>query len=191
MADGTGRVALGAAVVIALAAGAATGWLLARTGADAPAAQTGFTNPLADARKGESVALRRGDGTIFNYRVLEADLQTVLLLAETQPPGGAIQPRQLRISRSWFGSFLILEGDVEPDVCEATTRDFVLHRVTQDVWTPPALGRPLRCWKFQGQHRVHGELTTWICDEIPVHGVVRVDGARGILFELHGFHRAP
>jgi hypothetical protein len=191
MADGTGRLGLGAAVVVALAAGAAAGWLIARAGAAAPPEQAGYTNPLADARPGESVALRRADGTIFNYRVQEADVHTVLLLAETQPPGEAIHSRQLRISRSWFGSFLILEGDVDRDVIEATTRDFVLDRVTQDVWTPPALGRPLRCWKFEGRHRVHGEMKTWVSDEIPVHGAVRVDGPRGILFEYHGSREAP
>jgi len=191
MAEGAGRIAIAGAAAAAFVVGAAAGWLVARAGAgDAPPPPT-LGNPLFDAKQGESLALRRADGTLFNYRVLEADLQTVLLLAETQAPGQPLGARQLRVSRTWFGSFLILEGDVQPEVSEASTRDFVLERVTPATWLPPALGRPLRCWRFHGRHRVVGPITVWTSDEVPVHGVVRIDGDKGTLFEYHGSHGGP
>lgn len=191
MADGAGRVRLAAAAVLALAVGGSAGWLVARSGMAPPPPPPVFVNPLADARVGEYVAIRRSDGAVFGFRVLEADLQTVLLLVENQPPGQPVTTRQMRVARTWFGAFLLLEGDVSPETCEATARDFALSSVTREAWNPPELGRPLQCWKFQGNHRVHGQLTTWVSDEIPVHGVVRIDGPRGTLFEYKGSHRSP
>jgi hypothetical protein len=182
---------LAAAAVVALAVGGSAGWLVARSGTAPPAPPAVFVNPLADARANEYVAIRRQDGAVFGFRVLEADLQTVLLLVENQPPGEPATTRQMRVARTWVGAFLILEGDVSPDICAATVRDFVLDRVTPEVLTPPKLGRPLRCWKFEGRHRVQGQMTTWVSDEIPVHGVVRIDGPRGTLFEYEGSDRSP
>ena len=191
MAEATGRLAIAAAAAAALAVGAAAGWLAARALEEPPPPPPSFANPMAKTKVGDVLALRRADGTIFSWSVKEADLQSLLLVAETQPSGAPLTSYQMRVARGWYGSFQILEGDLPPGVADASSRDFILDSVTPETWTPPTWGKPLRCWKFKGRHRVHGETTTWVSDEIPIHGVVRIDGPRGTLFEYHASNRAP
>ena len=60
----------------------------------------------------------------------------------------------------------------------ANLRDLRLERVEQDTILVDALERPLRCWKFTAQHRVASKMTIWVSDEVPVHGIVRIDTER-------------
>lgn len=190
MAGGTSGLARAGIAALAFAAGAAAGALAGRYAARTPPPPPPvFVNPMSDAGKGESVALKRDDGTVIGFRVVEADPQTLLLREETQPVGGPASSRQIRVSRSWFGGFLILEGDTDPEIAAAALRDLRLERLEPDTIYVEALGRPLRCWKFTATHRVHGRMTLWVSEEIPVHGLVRVDTDKAErVFVLLGSH---
>jgi hypothetical protein len=192
MAKGGSGLAKAAIAAAALVVGGAVGALAARAAmrTDPPPPPV-FVNPMADAKPGETLALKRNDGTISNYRVLEADPLTLLLLEEIQPPGEPSASRRLRVSRSWTGGFLVLEGDVDPAAAAAAIRDLVVERVEPDTIVVETLGRPVPCWKFTCRHRVLGRIVSWVSDELPVHGLVRVDTEKAErTFVLHGFHEA-
>ena len=165
MAESASGLAKAGIAILALAVGTAAGWLAGKASERKPPVPPPvFTNPLADAKPGETLALRGSDGALQMFRVVEGDPQTLLLRQETQSEHAPLSTRDLRVSRSWFGGFLILEG---------------------------ALGRPVRCWKFTARHRVFERMTTWVSPEIPVHGVVRIDTAKQErAFLYHGGHEA-
>jgi hypothetical protein len=190
MADGFGKGALAGALAAGLALGAAGGWVAGRTAAEAgrlppPPA---FVNPLADAVRGESLVLKQaGTGTLKSYLVREAGPEDLLLAEEHAPKDLPRGVKEFRVARNFFGALVILEGDLDPETARATVRDFVLERAEADLLRVEDLGRTFRCWRFRGRHRVAGEMTVWVTDELPVHGVARIDGPRGKLWEVSGF----
>ena len=188
----TGGVGIAAAATAGLVLGAAAGWLAARGRAAAPPPSTpGYVNPLADAKKDETLVLvRSGDGTREIFRVIEASPETLLVSVETAPVGEAARTRQLRVARTFVGPFVVLEGDMDPASAAAAVTDFVLERIDPDTRFVESLGRPVRCWKFSGRHRLHGTMTWWVTEELPVHGVVRIETPRG-KFDLGGFGWGP
>jgi hypothetical protein len=188
MAESASGLARAGVAAAALVVGAAGGWLAGKAASRTPPAPPPvFANPLADAKVGESLALRRRDGAVELFRVLEADPLTLLLQQDTQAEGAPFSTRQLRVSRSWFGGFLILEGDADPAAAAANLRDVGLLSVEPDTQVVEALGRPVRCWKFTVRHRVFEKMVIWVSDEIPVHGVVRIDTAKEErMFLYHG-----
>ena len=192
MAESASGLAKAGIAILALAVGTAAGWLAGKASERKPPVPPPvFTNPLADAKPGETLALRGSDGALQMFRVVEGDPQTLLLRQETQSEHAPLSTRDLRVSRSWFGGFLILEGDVDPQVAFANLRDTGLLSVEPETLFVEALGRPVRCWKFTARHRVFERMTTWVSPEIPVHGVVRIDTAKQErAFLYHGGHEA-
>ena len=182
MADAAGSGSRGAvllAALAALAAGAGAGWVAGRRSAVVPPpAPPVYVNPLADAKRGEFLAMKRSDGTRQMYRVVEEQPDTVLLDLETAPAVGAPDHRQARVGRTFLGVFAFIEGDVDALAAEANLRDFRLETMEPVDMAVPALGRTLHCWRIAGQHRVLGPMTFWVSDELPVHGLVRVETAR-------------
>jgi hypothetical protein len=168
--------------------GGAAGWVGGRTLGVPPAPPpSAYRNPLVDAVRGEAlVHARPGDGARVVYRVLQAEAQAVLLSVETEVPGEPPLRQEIRIARSFFGPLLVLEGDVDPRAAAAGLRDFVLESATPETIAVEGTGRSYPCWRFTGSHRVQGTMTFWVSDEVPVHGVVRVDTARGRIYEIAG-----
>lgn len=180
--------------ILALAAGVAGfagGWIAGRQSVPAPPPPAPYVNPLAVVKGGESLVLRSSFGTRTRYRVLGIDDDSVLLSVETLAPGQPATQREMRVSRSFFGFLIILEGDVDPAAAEATARDFRLDSVVPDRIAVGALGRTLDCWKVTGSHRAQGALTYWISDAMPVHGLLRVDSPRGTVWELESYGGGP
>ena len=175
----------------ALALGLAAGWVAGRASIPAPPPPRPFVNPLAEVKRGESLALRQVDGAIQSYRVLEADDFTVLLSVEMRDAGGSASTRQIRVARTFPGFFIILEGDVPPEEAAATAREFVVESMAPDEIHVEPLGRSFRCWRIRGHHRVSGDLTYWVTDEVPVQGLLRIDSFRGKLWEVKAITWGP
>ncbi len=184
MAGGFLRGAALAAAGVVL--GLAGGWVAGRASVPPPPPPEPLRNPLADAKKGETLLLRRADGQTTLYRVLAAEEDSILLSEETTPPGGAATRREVRVARTYLGFFIILEGDVDPAEADAAARDFTLDEAVPETLFSEALGRSFRCWRIRGRHRVRGELTFWITPELPVHGLLRADAPRGTTWEAVG-----
>ncbi len=182
-----GRWKVAAAAAVAFALGAAAGWLVARASVPPPPPPPVFVNPLADAKKGEVLVVTNNDGIVDSYRVLETTNETVLLSIEKAAPGQTATVRQMRMARSFWGAFLILGGDVDPATAEAAARDLVVVRAVPENLLVATLGRTFRCMKITANHRVWGEETIWISDELPVHGLVRMDTVKGKKCEVTGF----
>jgi hypothetical protein len=187
MAGAGGRIAVAAAAAVALVLGAAAGWIAARASMPPPPPPPAFVNPLADAKKGEVLVLTSNDGVVDTYRVLETTDETVLLSDEKAPAGQPAFARQLRVARSYWGAFIILGGDVDPLTAEAAARDLVVVGAVPENLFVETLGRSLRCWKVSARHRVWGDVTIWLSDELPVHGYVRMDTVKGKKCEVTGF----
>lgn len=184
MAGASWRTAVAAG--IALAAGFAGGWVAGRASVPPPPPPEAFRNPLADTKAGETLLLRRGDGETTLYRVQSVDATSVLIAEETHPPVGPALHRVFRVSRAYLGFFYILEGDVDPVEAAATARDFVPAEITRDSLHSEPLRRSFDCWKIRGHHRAQGEMTLWVSPELPVHGLLRVDTVKGMIWEAIG-----
>jgi hypothetical protein len=183
-----GRWATAGAIAAGLLAGGAGGWVAGRLSAQTPPPPPAvYVNPLADAHRGENVFYVRNDGARVQYRVEEESPDTVLLVEETSPKGQPSTRNEIRVSRTFFGPLIILGGTVNAAAAESALVDFQLQRAEQETIRVDALGRSLRCWKFAGSHKVQGSLTFWISEELPVHGLVRVETARGRALEIGGY----
>lgn len=187
MASGGGRAAVIGAAVGALAIGAATGWLAAKSTIPPPPPPAFYRNPLADAAKDEVLVLTSPDGDTQAYRVKEASRDTVLLSVETVSRAGESTVQELRVARTFFGSLVILEGDIDPEQAQGTVRDFVIENMVPEELLVPSLERTLHCWKMTGTYRGMEPRTYWISDELPVHGIARIDGTRGKRYEVKSF----
>ena len=169
----------------AVAAGFAGGWVAGRASIPAPPPPPSFVNPFARVKVGESLVLKlMGGSQLQQFRVLEVDDQTVLLSVETLPLGGTPSRMQMRVARTFWGAFIIIEGDVDPQAAMATAKDFTMESATPDDLYVEPLHRTFHCWKVTGRHRVLLEMTYWITDELPVHGVLRIDTTRGKVWEV-------
>jgi len=192
MSSGAGKAAVIGAAAMALAVGAAAGWLAARSTVPPPPPVPVYVNPLADAKKDEVLVWASPDGATQAYRVLEGNNPlTVLLSVEDVATGGPSTTRQLRVARSFFGVFFILEGDIPPDLAQAAGRDFVLTSAEPAELRVEALDRTFRCWKFSGHYKSGDPRIYWVTDELPVHGIARIEGNRGVRFEVKSFSFGP
>jgi len=187
MSLGGGRAALLGAFVAGLALGAAAGWLAARATVPPPPPPPLYRNPLADARKDEVLVYATPEGDTQAYRVDEADRDTVLLSVQNFPKAGPGGTRHFRAARTFFGTLVILEGDIDPGQAEAALQDFVIESAVFEDLRVESLDRTFHCWKVTGRYRSLEARTYWITDELPVHGVARIDGPRGKRYEVKSF----
>jgi hypothetical protein len=192
MSSGAGRAAVIGAAAMALAAGAAAGWLAARSTVPPPPPPPVYVNPLADAKKDEVLVWGSPDGATEAYRVLEGSHpQTVLLSVETVTKGGPSTTRQFRVARSFFGTFIILDGDIPPDLAEASLRDFVIEKAEHADLRVESLDRTFRCLRISGTYQNKDPRVYWVTDELPVHGIARIEGNRGVRYEVKSFSFGP
>ncbi len=188
MAMAGGRfAAVAGAATVALVLGVAAGWLAARASTPPPPPPPSYVNPLADAKKGEILVLDNRDGVKDTFRVVEAMDQVVLLAVEKAPPGMPATVRQWGVARSFWGALVILGGDIDEATAESTVRDLVVRSAEPANLFVASINRTLRCWKISAKHRVWGEMSIWISDELPVHGIARIEDAKGMKCEVSGF----
>lgn len=189
MPSGGGRAAMVGAVAAGLAAGAVLGWFGARFTTPPPPTPpaAAFRNPLADAARDEVLVWGSPDGDTQAYRVVEGDRSTVLLSVETVSRDGKGDVVQFRAARSFMANLNILEGDIPADLATASVRDLVVTGMVQEDLRVPALDRTFHCWKVSGVYRGMEPRTFWVTDELPVHGVARIDGTRGMRYEVKSF----
>lgn len=182
---GTGAVAV--AAIAALAAGAAGGWVAGRASFEPPPPPRAYVNPLADAKKNEVLVLVSPDGGTQAYTLMDGDGETVMISAEDVAKEGASSVRRFRAARTFVGALTILDGDIEPALAASTLRDFVVEKMEPDDLRVESLDRTFRCWKVSGRYRNLEDRTYWITEELPVHGIVRMDGPRGKRYEVRSF----
>lgn len=187
MAAGSGKAALFGVAVAALAVGVGVGWIAGRATIPPPPPHPSYVNPLANAAKDEVLVLAGPDGATQAYRVMDAFPDSVLLSVEDISTAGTTSVRQFRAARAFFAALVILEGDIDPEVAQATVRDFIVERADFEDLLVESLGRTFHCWKVTGRYRTLEERTYWITDELPVHGIARIDGSRGKRFEVRSF----
>jgi hypothetical protein len=184
MPAGGGKAALAGVALAALAAGFGTGWIAGRATLPPPPASTAS---LADAKKDEVLLLAGPDGATQGYRVTEAYPDSVQLSVEDIAPDGRSSVRRFRAARSFLATLVILDGDIPPDMAEATVRDFIVERAVFEDLRVDSLERTFHCLKVTGHYRTVEDRTYWITDELPVHGIARIDGSHGKRFEVRSF----
>lgn len=187
MASECGKAAILGVAVAALAVGAGGGWIAGRATVPAPPPPPAYVNPLADAAEDEVLVLASPDGGTQAYRVMDAFPDSVLLSVQDLSSAGTTSTRQFRAARAFFAALVILEGDIDPEVAQATVRDFIVLRAVPEDLLVESLGRTFHCWKVTGRYRTLEERTYWITDELPVHGIARIDGSRGKRYEVQSF----
>lgn len=187
MPAGTGKAAILGAAAAALAVGFGAGWIAGRATVPPPPPPQVYVNPLADAKEKEVLLLAGPDGATQGYRVTGASSDSVQLSVEDITPDGRSSVRNFRAARSFLATLVILDGDVPPDVAEATVRDFIVERAVFEDLRVDSLERTFHCLKVTGHYRSVENRTYWITDELPVHGIARVDGSRGKRFEVRSF----
>jgi len=174
------------AAVVAGVLGAAAGWMFGRQSVIPPAPiPSRFQNPLADARRGENLVLVRA-GSRIDYRILDTAPDSVLILEETVSDAQTTR-REFRVAKNYFGFFVFIEGDIDPVSAETSVRELVVQDMEAASLFLPSLGRDVPCWKIRMAHKLHGDLTYWVSNELPVHGVLRVESARGVVAEIESF----
>ena len=186
MANG-GKAALLAVAAAALAAGGGLGWIAGRASIPAPTPPPTYVNPLADAARDEMLVWVAPDGATQAYRVEDAFPDSVQLSVEDISTTGKSSTRRLRVARAFLAALVILEGDIDPEVAAATVRDFIVEKAVPEDLRVESLNRTFRCTKVTGRYRTLEERTYWITDELPVHGIARIDGSRGKRFEVQSF----
>ncbi len=173
-----------AMAALALVAGLVVGWLAGRQSVDVPPPPppAEWINPLADTEEGERLVLRYADGTVDEYIVTEAGDDSVLVQVTKRRAAGSASSRQLRFSRNFPGVLIVLEGDLAETAIDAGLRNFVVHRMVRETITVGT--RSHDAWRIEGRHRQQGMLKIWVDPTMPVHGVIRVEGERGVVFEV-------
>src|SRR5688572_9322580 len=184
---GSGKAAILAAAVAALAVGGGLGWLAGRASIPVPVPPPTYVNPLADAARDEVLLWKAPDGSTQAYRVEDAFPDSVQLSVVDVSTEGKSSTRRMRVARAFLAALVILEGDVDPEVAEATVRDFIVEKAVPEDLFVESLNRTFHCTKVTGRYRTLEERTYWITDELPVHGIARIDGSRGKRFEVRSF----
>ncbi len=187
MAAEFGKAAVFGFAAAALAVGGGLGWIAGRASIPAPPALPVYVNPLENAAKDEVLVLEGPDKATQAYRVQDAFPDSVQLSVEDISTAGVSSTRRFRAGRAFLAALVILEGDIDPEVAEATVRDFIVVRAVPEDLFVESLGRTFHCTKVTGRYRTLEERTYWITDELPVHGIARIDGARGKRFEVRSF----